>query len=147
MLHAYRTMHSLALSVLTFCLVAAASAADTPSGTVSLESTSVAAGVGVQWGDGILIYNGKKYPFSVQGLEILGVGYSEVKAEGTVYNLTTLADFEGVYASGEASATAGSGLSTVTMKNPNGVVLSLRTLQEGAKLTLAAGGVNIELKK
>jgi len=140
-------MHSLALSVLTFCLVAAASAADTPSGTVSLESTSVAAGVGVQWGDGILIYNGKKYPFSVQGLEILGVGYSEVKAEGTVYNLTTLADFEGVYASGEASATAGSGLSTVTMKNPNGVVLSLRTLQEGAKLTLAAGGVNIELKK
>jgi len=147
MLHAYRTMHSLALSVLTFCLVAAASAADTPSGTVSLESTSVAAGVGVQWGDGILIYNGKKYPFSVQGLEILGVGYSEVKAEGTVYNLTTLADFEGVYASGEASATAGHGAATVTMKNPNGVVLSLRTLQEGAKLTLAAGGVNIELKK
>jgi hypothetical protein len=33
------------------------------------------------------------------------------------------------------------------MKNPNGVVLSLRMLQEGAKLTLAAGGVNIELKK
>ena len=147
MLHAYRTMHSLALSVLTFCLVAAASAADTPSGTVSLESTSVAAGVGVQWGEGILIYNGKKYPFSVQGLEILGVGYSEVKAEGTVYNLTTLADFEGVYASGEASATAGHGAATVTMKNPNGVVLSLHTLQEGAKLTLAAGGVNIELKK
>ena len=147
MLHAYRTMHFLALIVLTFCLVAAASAADTPSGTVSLQSTSVAAGVGVQWGDGILIYNGKTYPFSVQGLEVLGVGYSEVKAEGTVYNLTTLADFEGVYASGEASATAGSGLSTVTMKNPNGVVLSLRTLQEGAKLTLAAGGVNIELKK
>jgi len=107
----------------------------------------VAAGVGVQWGDGILIYNGKKYPFSVQGLEIRGVGYSEVKAEGTVYNLTTLADFEGVYASGEASATAGHGAATVTMKNPNGVELSLRTLQEGAKLTLAAGGVNIELKK
>jgi hypothetical protein len=140
-------MRSLALSVLTCCLVTAASAADTPSSTISLESTSVAAGVGVQWGDGILIYNGKKYPFSVQGLEILGVGYSEVKAEGTVYNLTTLADFEGVYASAEASATAGHGAATVTMKNPNGVVLSLRTLQEGAKLTLAAGGVNIELKK
>ena len=147
MLHAYRALRSLALSVLTCCLVAAALAADTPSGTVSLESTSVAAGVGVQWGDGILSYNGKKYPFSVQGLEVLGVGYSAVKAEGTVYNLTTLADFEGVYASGEASATAGSGLSTVTMRNPNGVVISLRTLQEGAKLTLAAGGVNIALEK
>ena len=147
MLHAYRALRSLALSVLTCCLVAAALAADTPSGTVSLESTSVAAGVGVQWGDGILSYNGKKYPFSVQGLEVLGVGYSAVKAEGTVYNLTTLADFEGVYASGEASVTAGSGLSTVTMRNPNGVVISLRTVQEGAKLTLAAGGVNIALEK
>ena len=58
-----------------------------------------------------------------------------------------LVDFKDVYASGEASATAGSGLSTVTMRNPNGVVLSLRTLQEGAKLILAVGGVNIELKK
>src|SRR5713226_3072331 len=145
MLHVYRTMRSLAVIVLTFCLVAAA--ADTPSGTVSLQSTSVAAGVGVQWGEGLLTYNGKTYPFSVQGLEVIGVGYSEVKAEGIVYNLTKLADFEGVYASGEASATAGHGTSTVTMKNPNGVVLSLQTLQEGAKLTLAAGGVNIELKK
>jgi hypothetical protein len=103
--------------------------------------------VGVQWGDGILTYNGKTYPFSVQGLEVVGVGYSEVKAEGTVYNLTKLTDFEGVYASGEVGAIAGHGTSTVTMKNPKGVVISLRTLQEGAKLTLAAGGVNIELKK
>jgi hypothetical protein len=147
MLHAYQPMHSLAVIVLIFCVIAAASAADTPSGTVSLQSTSVAAGVGVQWGEGILTYNGNKYLFSVQGLEVLGVGYSEVEAEGTVYNLTMLADFEGVYASGEASATVRSGLSTVTMRNPNGVVISLRTLQEGAKLTLAVGGVNIALEK
>jgi hypothetical protein len=147
MLYTHRTISSLVVIVLTFWLVAAAPAADTPSGTVSLQAISVAAGIGFQWGDGILTYNDKKYPFSVQGLEVLGVGYSEIKAEGTVYNLTKLSDFEGVYASAEASATAGSGLSTVTMKNPNGVVLSLRTLQEGVKLTLAAGGVNIELKK
>ena len=57
MLYAYRTMRSLAVIVLTFCIVAVASAAeDTPSGTISLASTSVAAGVGVQWGEGILIY-------------------------------------------------------------------------------------------
>jgi hypothetical protein len=75
------------------------------------------------------------------------VGYTEITAEGTVYNLTRLEDFAGVYASAEASATAGSGAATVTMKNPNGVVLTLRTLQEGAKLTLAAGGVNLAFKK
>jgi hypothetical protein len=147
MLRVCRTFNSLAVIVLTFLLAAATLAADTPSGTVSLQSTSVAAGVGVQWGEGILTYNGKKYPFAVEGLEVVGVGYAEVTAEGTVYNLTKLEDFEGVYASGEASATAGSSVSTVTMKNPNGVVLSLRALQEGVKLTLAAGGVNIDLKE
>ena len=121
-------------------------AADTASGQVSIQSTSVAAGVGVQWGDGTLVYNGKRYPFSLQGLELVGVGYAEVKADGTVSNLTQLSDFNGVYASAEAGAAAGSGPSTVTMKNPNGVVITLHALQEGAKLTLAAGGVNIKLK-
>ena len=121
-------------------------AADTSSGQVSIQSTSVAAGVGVQWGDGTLIYNGKHYPFSLQGLEIVGLGYAEVKADGTVSNLTQLSDFDGVYASAEAGAAAGSGPSTITMKNPNGVVITLHALQEGAKLTLAAGGVNVKLK-
>ena|SRR2546427_488492 len=84
MLHASRTMTALAAFVLTCGLVTAAPAADTPSGTVSLRSTSVAAGVWVRWGDGILIYKGKTYPFAVQGLEVLGMGYSEIKAEGTL---------------------------------------------------------------
>jgi len=143
----FRMLISFGVIILTFCLVVAAPAADTPAGTVSLRATAVAAGVGFQWGDGMLTYQGKQYPFSVQGLEVLGVGYTEFKAEGTVYNLTKLTDFEGVYAAVEASATAGHGTATVTMKNPNGVEISLRTAQEGAKLTLAASGVNIELKK
>src|SRR5215471_10848839 len=120
-------------------------AADTASGQVSIQSTSVAAGVGVQWGDGTLVYNGKRYSFSLQGLELVGIGYAEVKADGAVSNLTQLSDFNGVYASAEAGAAAGSGPSTITMKNPNGVVITLHALQEGAKLTLAAGGVNIQL--
>ena len=122
------------------------SAADTSSGTVSIQSTSVAAGVGVQWGQGTLTYNGKKYPFSLQGLEVVGVGYAQVAAEGTVSNLTKLSDFEGVYAAAEAGAAAGSGPATVTMKNPNGVTIALHAVQDGVQLTLAAGGVNIALK-
>jgi len=147
MCKAYRSLITLAVLVFTGWLGAAALVADTPSGTVSLQSISVAAGIGVQWGDGLLTYQGKTYPFSVQGLEVLGLGYAEVTAQGTVYNLTQLEDFAGVYVSAEASATAGSGTSTVTMENPNGVVLTLSAQQEGAKLTLAAGGVNIDLIK
>ena len=79
---AYRTVTFLGVIVLTFCLVVAAPAADTPSGTVSLRATAVAAGIGFEWGSGMLTYQGKQSPFSVQGLEVVGVGYSEITAEG-----------------------------------------------------------------
>lgn len=135
-----------ALAVFLALTVMNVTAADTSSGKISIQSTSVAAGVGVQWGDGTLTYNGKHYSFSLQGLELVGLGYAEVKAHGTVSNLTQLSDFDGVYAAAEAGVAAGSGPATVTMKNPNGVVITLHAVQEGAKLTLAAGGVNVKLK-
>lgn len=143
----YYVVLALAFIFAPFWASLPAIAVDTPSGTVSLRTTSIAAGVGVQWGDGTLTYNGKRYLFSVEGLEVVGVGYAEVKAAGSVYNLAKLSDFEGVYASAEASATAGSGPATVTMKNPNGVTIMLHAVQEGVQLTLAAGGVNIDLKE
>lgn len=121
-------------------------AAAAEAGTVAIQTTSIAAGVGVQWGEGTLVYNGKKHPFSLQGLDIVGVGYAQVKAEGTVSNLTKLSDFEGVYVAAEVGAAVGSGPSTVTMKNPHGVTLTLHAVQEGAQLKLAAGGVNVDLK-
>jgi hypothetical protein len=142
----FRLVALAALVLLPLRLIPSATAADAQSGSVLIQSTSIAAGVGVQWGEGTLTYNGKKYPFSLQGLEVVGIGYSEVKAEGTVSNLTKLADFEGVYAAAEAGVTAGSGPATITMRNPHGVTITLHAVQEGVKLTLAAGGVNVDLK-
>jgi len=133
------------ISLLVLCTPRSAAAAD-HTATVSIQTTSVAAGVGVQWGDGIMTYKGKKYSFSLQGLDLVGVGYAQVSAEGTISNLTKLSDFEGVYAAAEAGAAAGSGPATITMKNPNGVVITLHAVQQGAQLKLAAGGVNIEFK-
>jgi hypothetical protein len=36
-------------------------------GKVAIQSTSIAAGVGVSWGDGTLRFNGKEYRFSIEG--------------------------------------------------------------------------------
>lgn len=147
-----RSRLSLPLGLLVFSLsllvfhTSAVAEDPTPSGTVSFQTTSLAAGIGVEWGDGVLLYNGKSYPFSLQGLEIVGLGFSQVDATGQVYHLKQLSDFEGVYASAEAGASAGSGPAVTAMQNPNGVVLHLRATQEGVKLTLAAQGVNIDLK-
>jgi hypothetical protein len=56
--------------VLVLSTARLAAAADT-AGTVYIQTTSIAAGVGVQWGEGTLTYNGKKYPFSLQGLDLV----------------------------------------------------------------------------
>lgn len=151
MIRKSRILLSLALTLTVFLVVfAAISAAQDkkPSGSVSIESTSVAVGVGVNWGDGILTLNdGRSYRFSLNGLEVGSLGASKIRAEGNVYNLTTVSDFEGTYAAGEASIAVGGGPGVVAMRNQHGVIIQLESVQQGAKLTLAAQGVDIQLKK
>ncbi len=118
-----------------------------PSGTVTMESKSIAVGIGVSWGDGKLTYQGKVYPFSVTGLSVVDIGVSKVTASGEVYNLKKLADFSGNYAAGQAGATVGGGAGATIMKNQNGVVMKLTGTGQGVQLTLAAKGVDIKLKQ
>lgn len=140
------TLGLLAAAGLGMTLATAALADDVKSGTVKIESTSVALGVGVTWGDGELTYDGKVYHFSVSGLSVVDLGISSVSAVGEVYNLERIEDFSGNYVAGEAGAALGGGVGATKMKNAAGVVIELNSTQTGAKLTLAAEGVQIELK-
>ena len=91
------------LKVIGLCLVSLVvgmstiSAQEAANGKVTLESKSVAIGIGVSWGDGILEYKGKKYPFTVEGLSVVDLGVSKVSARGDVHNLAKVQDFEGTY--------------------------------------------------
>ena len=123
-----------------------ATAADKPSGTVTIESKSVALGVGVSWGDGKLNYKGKTHTFSVKGLSVVDLGISKVSARGKVYHLDKVEDFSGTYAAAQAGAAVGGGMSVVALKNENGVVMELSSTQTGVKLTLAGEGIEIKLK-
>jgi hypothetical protein len=93
------------------CLLFTASVAvarDVPSGTISLSATSMAAGIGAQWGDGTLtLNNGKTYRFAIQGLEVGGVGFGDLHAQGTVYNLRRVSDLEGLYVAADANVAMG----------------------------------------
>ena len=125
-----------------------AMAADpTPSGTVSLSSKAVAIGIGVTWGDGTLTFGGKTYPFSVEGLSVADLGASNISTSGEVFNLKNVADFSGNYVAGEAGIAIAGGPTDTIMKNQNGVVLRLHGTQQGARLTLAAQGVKLTIKK
>ena len=128
------------------CFGGMAAADDKPSGTVTIESKSVALGVGVSWGDGKLNYKGKTYSFSVKGLSIVDLGVSKVSAKGKVFHLNKPEDFAGTYAASEAGAAVGGGMSAVALKNQNGVVMELTSTQTGVKLTLAGEGLEVKLK-
>ena len=117
-----------------------------PSGKVTVESKSVALGVGVSWGDGVLTFQGKPHKFSVNGLSVVDLGVAKVSASGEVFNLKKLADFGGNYVAGEAGAAVGGGAGVVTMKNQNGVVMRLKATESGVKFTLAGKGAEVKLK-
>jgi hypothetical protein len=117
-----------------------------PSGKVAVESKSVALGVGVSWGDGTLTYKGKAHKFTVNGLSVVDLGVAKVTANGEVFNLKKLSDFEGNYVAGEAGAAVGGGAGTAILKNQHGVVMKLTGTGSGVKFTLAGKGVEVKLK-
>jgi hypothetical protein len=143
-----RTVSRLAVLFLVVGLASTAVAAEkaTPSGKVSLESTSIAAGIGVSWGDGKLTFKGKDYPFSVEGLSLVDFGISKANATGDVYNLTDTAKFAGTYVAAEAGLTLAGGMGGMVLRNANGVVLHLRSVSQGARLQLGTSGLVIKLK-
>jgi hypothetical protein len=116
------------------------------SGTVKLESTSVALGIGVEWGHGTLtLHDGSTHKIQINGLSVLDLGVSEIKASGEVFNLVELSDLDGTFFAGQAGIALGVGGSATAMKNSNGVVMQLKSTQEGVKLTLAPEGLSIKL--
>jgi hypothetical protein len=137
---------SLYLLALAFATTALSADAPKPSGKVSITSTSIAAGIGVSWGDGTLNFNGKDHKFSIQGLTLVDFGISKADAVGDVYNLTDVSKFEGNYVAGEAGFALAGGMGGMSLRNQNGVIMHLRSVSQGAKLQLGPAGMNIKLK-
>jgi hypothetical protein len=128
--------------------VAAAHAQQGPAdATLKLSGGSVAAGVGFSWGSGTLTYQGKEYKVTVKGLSVGGVGISSVEASGNVYNLRSSHDFDGNYTLLSSGVTAGAGAGLIAMSNPNGVTIELVSRTQGIQLSLASGGVAMEIEK
>ena len=117
-----------------------------PSGRVSISSRSIAAGIGVTWGDGKLTFKGKDYPFSIDGLTLVDWGISRASASGEVYNLTDVAKFAGTYVAAEAGLTLAGGMSGMILRNQDGVLMRIRSTSRGARLQLGTSGLTIRMK-
>ena len=116
------------------------------SATATFTSTNIAVGVGYSWGHGVLTYRGRTYPFTVKGLNALGIGASTMNGTAEIFHLRNLDDFTGVYgAAGVGGAIGTVGGVSAVLRNGRGVEMRLNTQSEGLELSLAISGVNIVL--
>ncbi len=135
-----------------FLVVTAVSAAEPkkagPSdATVSMVVTSLALGVGMEWGDGIVtLADGTQHRFTVKGLLVGTAGVAKAFMHGRVYHLRKLDDFAGRYLGIEAEITVMGGHGGVAMRNQHGVVMYLSSVEQGVEVTLGVEAVDIQLK-
>ena len=119
------------------------------SGLVTLNIKSVALGVGGSWGDGVLAYQGRNYPFSISGLSLVDVGISHYTGAGKVYDLSNPGNLGGNYAAGQATFAIAGGDSAMSMKNNNGVtivILKNEGKESGTQLSMGPAGMRITMK-
>jgi hypothetical protein len=141
---------AVALSLLCAIVAPPVSAQDSPpsrpSASVTIHQVQVAfIGSGAA-GGGTLNYRGRAYPFKLGGLGIGGFGVSRLDASGTVYNMRSLQDLNGVYGQvrhGWALGDQGHG--QMWLENANGVYLKLQARRRGLALSLGADGMVIQL--
>jgi hypothetical protein len=103
--------------------------------------------VGVGGGEGVLIFRGHRYPFTVSGMSVgFTIGASTTKLVGRALNLHGPGSIEGSYSAIGAGGAVAAGAGGVQLQNANGVILQLSGPKVGAELSAAVGGVTIRLK-
>ena len=103
--------------------------------------------VGVGGGEGVLIFRGERYPFTVSGMSVgATIGASTTKFTGRALNLKGPGSIEGNYSAQGAGGALAGGVGGVQLQNTNGVILQLSGLKVGLELSVAAAGVSIRLK-
>jgi lipid-binding SYLF domain-containing protein len=143
-------MRKLATRV-AFAILLGGTALSTPSraetGQVAVIFTKGGFIVGAGGGEGVLLFRGKRYPFTVSGMSIgFTIGASTTKFVGRALNLKGPASIEGSYGVIGAGGAIAAGAGGVQLQNGNGVILQLSGPRVGAEVSAAVGGVTIRLK-
>nr|WP_255673960.1 hypothetical protein [Komagataeibacter sp. FNDCF1] len=115
----------------------AADALGQPTARLCFSLRDVALAGGYSWGRGRLYFAGHSYPVRITGGGAVGIGYSRLRGEGTVYNLARLSDINGTYWSVRAEATIARGRNVAVLDNNHGVDIKTTMHTSGAHLAAA----------
>jgi hypothetical protein len=144
-------MKRFGISVASIALLVGTVGFSTPSraesGQVAVVFTKGGFIVGVGGGEGVLVFRGRRYPFTVSGMSVgLTIGASSSRLVGRALHLRGPASIEGTYSAIGAGAAVAAGAGGVQLQNANGVVLQLSGPRVGAEVSAAVGGVTVRLK-
>lgn len=128
-------------------LVGAMPLANAAEGSVRIRIVKAGFVIGGSAGDGVLIFQGRRYPLSIGGLSYgFTFGASETRFRGTVRNIRRPSDISGVYAQGGAGAAVGKGAQAVILTNQKGAILELAGEQTGIIVSLDLSGLALSLR-
>lgn len=130
-----------------FALTGAISDANAGSGSVRIRIFKAGFVFGGSVGEGVLTFQGRRYPLSVGGLSYgFTFGASETRFRGMVTNIQRASDIAGVYAQAGAGAAAIKGAQAILLTNQNGAVLQLAGEQTGVIVSLDLSGLALGLR-
>jgi hypothetical protein len=116
-------------------------------GSVAVVFTKGGFILGFGAGEGLLIFRGNRYPFTVSGMSVgATIGASTTKFVGRALNLRGPGSIEGMYSAVGAGGALAGGAGGVQLQNGNGVILQLSGPKVGVELSAAVAGVTIRLK-
>jgi hypothetical protein len=113
--------------------------------TLTLKGGLVSAGIGYEWGRGIMTYQGKEYAFCIRGLAVGEVGAADIDAQGVIFHMSSLEDFPGRYSAVSMGAAVVKGESSALLKNHRGVTMQLDSRVTGLRFNISASGVKVAL--
>jgi hypothetical protein len=103
--------------------------------------------IGGTIGEGTLTFRGRRYPLAIGGLSWgLTFGGAAINLRGTVSNIFSPRDVEGVYGAGSAGAAIIRGPQAVVLTNQRGAVMQLAGTQTGLMVNLDLNGMALTLK-
>jgi hypothetical protein len=138
---------NVALVALLLGLVGVVTPSRAETGQIAVVFTKGGFIVGVGGGQGVLVFRGKRYPFTVSGMSVgFTIGASTTKLVGRALNLQGPSSIEGAYSAIGAGGAVAAGAGGVQLQNANGVILQLSGPKVGAEVSAAVGGVTIRLK-
>jgi hypothetical protein len=118
-----------------------------PDATADFEAKQLRLIFGGAEGKGVLHFKGKDYPFTMSGVTVGGVGYTEAHGTANIYFLTKLEDFPGTYQGIGAGAALGASKGGNSFQNLKEVVITTKSKGEGVALNLGVSSITIKLDK